>query len=131
MTYPIAVVIGIIAGLAAGYAAERVPVPPIVQSAGAAFLGLLLSTFAVAVVWLLRFPSDTSVLAVTFDMTRGLLVGAGLAVVAGALHAAVGRAMGTAFPALTRHRGILLGLVGALYGAVASVSGLGIAAPLR
>jgi hypothetical protein len=131
MTYPIALLIGVVAGVATGYVAARVPVPPILQSVGAAVVGMLLASLAAAVVWLLRPPPDATVLAVNFGMRRAGVVGACLAVGAAALHATLDRAGGATLPALAGRRAILFGLIGAMYGAVSAVSGLGVVAPLR
>lgn len=128
MTYPIAVLLGLFIGLATGYLAERVRVAPIMQSAGAAVAGMLLASLCAAVIWLLRPPPYVGVIAVSFGAADMILTTLGVALGAAAVHAVLGW---TGHAALARHRGILLGLTGALYGAIAAVSGSGAVAPMR
>jgi hypothetical protein len=122
MTYPIAVLIAIVVGFATGYLAQRVPVAPVLQSAGAAVVGMLLASLAAGMIWLLRPSPDAGVLAVSIGIAEGVLIGLAVAFVAGVIHAILGWA---GHAALASHRGILLGLLGALYGAIASMSGFG------
>jgi hypothetical protein len=131
VTRPIAIVIGILVGLAVGLVCERVPVRPIVQSIIAALVASTVASVASAAVWLMRPPPDAGVLAVSFGLSESLLTWAAVLLVGVVLHAAVGWIGPLLHPSVVAHRGVLIALLGALWGALACTSGIGMAGPLR
>ena len=119
-----AVLIGGALGALVGYMAERLPVPSVVQSIGAAILGGVLASAACGIAWILRPPPDASVMAISLGLfefgVASLIVGA----LAGALHVALGWASSSDYAVVATHRGVIIGVVGGICAALAFVGGL-------
>jgi len=109
---------GVFVGVAAGFGALQIRLPPLIQSVAAVFIAVLLGSGLPIFLWS-RYP-------VLFgDAGRGYfgfgtenLLYLGIVVIVGAvLHLALG-ALDTALPWLAEHRPLVLGCAGGLYGAV-------------
>jgi hypothetical protein len=110
---------GLVIGLTIGYVAEHVPVPPVLQSVGAALVATVLGAITVALIWFMR-PSQTGGLgAVSVGIVEGTLplVGVLCVLVVVAVHVGLGRLSAT-LPAVANHRPIVLGCLGGLSGAL-------------
>jgi hypothetical protein len=128
---PLAMAIGAVAGIIAGYVCGRLPIAPLTQSIAAAILSSVLGSVARATLWFWHPPPHAEVLAVSFGLFESLL-GLGAAVLGGAvLHFALGWAGTTIHPSLAAHRGAIIGLLAGVWGAATAPSGMGIARPLK
>ena len=119
MIYAGAVTIGLVVGLATGLVAERVPARPLVQSAGAALIGTFLASVVAAALWLLWPPVDAETLAVSLGLAEALITSVVVILLAAAVHALL-ESVG-----VTTHRAVIAGVLGALCGAIGSLSGVG------
>jgi len=131
VTRPIAILIGLVVGIGVGLACERLPVRALFQSLIAAFVGTTLASVASAAVWLMRPPPDAHILAVSFGVSESLLTWTVVLLTGVALHAVLGWMGPLLHPSVAAHRTMLVGIAGALWGALACTSGLGMAGPLR
>jgi hypothetical protein len=121
----ITLLIGGALGALAGYVAERLPIPPVIQSIGAAIGGGILASVACGIAWLLRPPPDASVMAIGFGIFEFGVASLILGALAGALHMALGRASSSGISVLATHRGVITGVVGGVYAAIAFLGELG------
>ena len=116
-----ATLIGIIVGSIVGLTAEHVRVASLVQSVAAFLIAVLLADVS-TLLWWPRAPEAGQVgytyLSIGFDNLFYLGI---LCILAGVLHAGLGRVGSVLFPALASHRAIILGLAGALCGALSDV----------
>jgi len=92
---------------------------------------MLFASICAALVWLLRPPTDAGVLAVSFGVTENLLTLVAVLVTAAVVHVGLGWVGAAVHPAFASHRGIVMGLLGAISGAAASVSGIAGAHPVK
>jgi hypothetical protein len=104
--------------------AERLPVPSVVQSIGAAVLGGVLASAACGIASILRPPPDASVMAISlglFEFGVALLI---VGALAAALHVALGWASSFDYTVVGTHRSVIIGVVGGICAALAFVGSL-------
>jgi hypothetical protein len=130
VSYTIAVLIGAIVGVVTGVVFERLPLAPIIQSTAAGALAPVFAALTSAVVWLVSPPPPTAIKAVSIGGLESVFMVAASSAVAAALHFALGRVVGAAWPSLTAHRVILVSILGSLWGALSFVGGSGLVTPL-
>jgi hypothetical protein len=112
-------VIGVVLGSALGWAAEHVPVAPLVQSVAAFVVGLVLGDVGTQV-WPRR---SVGYVYLAFGIDNLVHVGM-LSILAGAVHVGLGRVAGALFPALLNDRALILGLAGSLCGTLSGMSAM-------
>ena len=115
MNWVLGIAVGTLAGMAAGWLAERAPVPALVQSVSAAFVAGIAS--GILLIWL----SHRLRLKGTADVFYGiglenLALQAALCAIAAGLHVMIGYYASS--PAVLAHRPMLLGSVVGLYAGV-------------
>ena len=119
MSVLLRVAIGVILGGVLGFALEKLVARPIVQSMIAMPVGWALGSFAAAVVWLTRpSPGGSDVRAISgglAEVALSLLIILGLSAT---IHAALGWAGTSLHPALSTHRAMVLGILGAVCGTI-------------
>jgi hypothetical protein len=122
----VAFVVGAAAGLGLGWLSERLPLPPVFQTISAAALGSFVASFAAAMLWMIGPPRPVDIKAVTFGVAEAL-VPLAIVVVAMALHFFLASSLVvTRLPTVAAHRGIVAGVVGAVFGVASFSLGLGI-----
>jgi pimeloyl-ACP methyl ester carboxylesterase len=121
MLWLYAIVIGIALGVVLGYAAEYVPVAPVLQSVGAAMVAMPVAANAMVILWSL-LPTDTGsggLGAVSVGISSAIfsVVLVAPPLLAAVFHLLLGR-LSWLSPRLQDHRPIILGAFGALGGAL-------------
>jgi hypothetical protein len=115
MPWLTAIGVGIVVGIVIGYAAERVPVAPLLQSIVAALFAMVLGAVAATAIAFLRPPASGGGAIGMAIGVGDMLVLLGVGVFVAGLHILLGRVSGL-MPALAHHRAITLGCFGGLCG---------------
>jgi len=118
-------------GVAVGFACERLPVTPVVQTTGAGLIGVLLGSFTAAILWLVSPPPAVQVKAVSFGLLETMIVLVATVAVAVALHFGLGASASfVRWPVLAIHRAMIVSVVGGLFGVLSFLKGGGVATPM-
>ena len=122
-----ALIVGAAAGLGLGWLCERLPLPAVLQTTLAGVLASLVASFAAAVLWMAGPPPPVDIKAVTFGLAEALTPLALVVAPALSLHFLLASAAVVArIPVAAAHRGIVVGLVGAVFGVATFALGLGV-----
>lgn len=116
MNWVLGIAVGTLAGMAAGWLAERAPVPALVQSVSAAFVGGIAS--GILLIWLshrLRLKGTADVFFYGIGL-ENLALQAALCAIAAGLHVMIGYHASS--QTVLAHRPMLLGSVVGLYAGV-------------
>jgi hypothetical protein len=116
MLWVMATLIACAVGVVVGCGSERLPLRPVVQSLTAAFAAMPIAAFATMLVSAWTHPDDGAYWGIGLER-ESVLFWAALAVAVIALHGAL-RWFGQRSPPVARHRAVICGTVGALYGAL-------------
>jgi hypothetical protein len=129
--WPFLLLIGVLVGVVVGYAMQRLPMKPILQTMGAALISWALASVAGLVLWLSRPPRDVGVLAVSFGVGETLVAALVVLVVAAAIHAGLGWASSQSNPAMLTYRPIIVGVLAGVATAFLQEVGLAMGRPFR
>jgi pimeloyl-ACP methyl ester carboxylesterase len=113
-----AILIGLILGALIGYTAKYVPIAPVLQSVGAAMVGMPLGALSMAILWFARLIETGSggLGAVSAGIAETILLV--VVVIPGLVAAALHWILGRFAPGLKNHRPVILGCIGASCGAL-------------
>ena len=118
MPWLYAILIGLTVGGAIGYAAEHVPIWPVLQSVGAAFLAMLAGAFLAGMLPVTPPTGSGGVGAVAVGISVPIFVAP--FVLAAVIHVLLGQLASVA-PPLAHHRPVVVGCVAGLSGALSIV----------